>query len=131
MDIMTYSGIIVSLNCLIITIISYIASKYAISSYTFHYVVYRTLRTSDHGQLLLNLCFAFLGLYIAFILAKHGTIVPVFCAVIAASLQYFFLVTFMVMAAMAINLYMSLVIVLGKRIRHFVLKATMSSWSKY
>ena len=169
---MTYSGIIVSLFCLIISIISYLASKFVIRSYSSHYVVYRTLCTSDHGQLLLNLCFSFLGLYIAFILAKHcsncscvvcflvyllcytcydrklctsdycqllinlclaltglyivfifaehSEYVPGLCALTAASLQYFFLATFMVMAAEAINMYRSLVIiVLEKRICHF------------
>ena len=170
---MTYSGIIVSLFCLIISIISYLASKSVISSYTSHYVVYRTLCTSDHGQLLLNLCFSFLGLYIAFILAKHcsncsclvcslvysllcytcydrklctsdhcqilinlclvltglyiafifaehSEYVPGLCALIAASLQYFFLATFMVLVAEIINMYRSLVIiVLEKRICHF------------
>ena len=91
---------------------------------------YRKLRTSDHGQLLLNLCFALMGLYITFIFAIHSRDVPGLCAVTGAVLQYFFLVTFMVMAADAINLYMNLVIVLGQKISHFVLKATITSWSK-
>ena len=90
----------------------------------------RNLRTSDHGQLLLNLCFALIGLYITFIIAVQSKEVPDFCAVVGAVLQYFFLVTFMVMAAEAILLYMNLVIVLGSKIRHFVLKATILSWSK-
>ena len=91
---------------------------------------YRKLRTSDHGQLLLNLCFALMGLYITFIFAVHSRDVPGLCAVTGAVLQYFFLVTFMVMAAEAINLYMNLVIVLGRKINRFVLKATIVSWSK-
>ena len=91
----------------------------------------RKLRTSDHGQLLLNLCLALSGLYIAFIFAVHSQTVPGLCVLTAAVLQYFFLVTFMVMAAEAINLYMNLVIVLGKKIHHFVLKATVLSWSEY
>ena len=91
---------------------------------------YRKLRTSDHGQLLLNLCFALIGLYITFIFAVHSRDVPGLCAVTGAVLQYFFLVTFMVMAAEAISLYMNLVIVLGRKVSHFVLKATIVSWSK-
>ena len=90
----------------------------------------RKLRTSDHGQLLLNLCFALIGLYITFIIAVQSKEVPDFCAVVGAVLQYFFLVTFMIMAAEAIHLYINLVIVLGSKIRHFVLKATILSWSK-
>ena len=52
------------------------------------------------------------------------------CAVSAAVLQYFFLVTFMVMAAEAVNLYMKLVVVLGASIRHFVIKAAIVAWSE-
>ena len=89
------------------------------------------MRTSDHGQLLINLSFSLMGLYLAFILAVHSTTVTILCAVTGAVLQYFFLVTFMLMASEAINLYMKLVVVLGKKIHHFVLKATLVSWCKY
>ena len=90
----------------------------------------RKLCTSDHGQLLLNLCFALMGLYIAFIIAVHSKGIPGLCAVAGAVLQYFFLVTFMVMAAEAIHLYIKLVIVLGSKIQHYILKATILSWGK-
>ena len=69
-----------------------------------------------------------MGLYITFIIAIHSRGVPGFCAVVGAVLQYFFLVTFMVMAAEVINLYMNLVIVLGGKVQHFILKATVLSW---
>ena len=72
-----------------------------------------------------------MGLYIAFIFAVHSRTIPGLCVVTAVVLQYFFLATFMIMAAEAINLYMNLVIVLGRKIHHFVIKATISSWSKY
>ena len=94
-------------------------------------LIHRELRTSEHGQLLVNLCFALMGLYITFIFAIHSRTVTGLCAVSAAVLQYFFLVTFLLMAAEAINLYMKLVIVLGANIPHFVLKATIISWCKY
>lgn len=89
---------------------------------------YRKLRRSEHGKLLLSFCFALLGLYISFILALHGTDVPAVCAIISAILQYFLLVTFFVMASEAINLYMKLVIVLGKGISRYFLKATLIAW---
>ncbi|XP_019853770.1 PREDICTED: adhesion G protein-coupled receptor L3-like [Amphimedon queenslandica] len=104
----------VSIVCLIITIASYLLSK--------------KLRSSDHGQLLLNLCFALLGLYLSFIVALHSKDTNIFCAFSGAVLQYFFLVTFIVTAAEAIDLYINLVIVLGHKIDHFVLKATLVSW---
>ena len=92
------------------------------------YYNYRKLRSSDHGQLLLNLCFALMGLYITFIIALHSRADEGFCAFIGAVLQYFFLVTFMTMAAEAINLYMNLVVVIGKKITYYVLKAVIVCW---
>ena len=95
-----------------------------------YFDIYRKLRTSEHGQLLINLCFALMGLYITFIFSIHSSTVTSLCALVAALLQYFFLVTFMMMASEAINLYMKLVVVLGAKISHFVLKATVISWCK-
>lgn len=37
----------------------------------------------------------------------------------------------MVMAAEAIHLYIKLVVVLGRTIHHYVIKATVTCWSKY
>ena len=90
----------------------------------------RKLRLSDHGQLLLNLCFALLGLYFFFILAIHSTVVTELCMLVAALLQYFFLVSFMAMAAEAINLYMKLVVVLGSKISYYALKAAIVCWGE-
>ena len=92
--------------------------------------LYRKLRSSDHGQLLLNLCFALLGLYLTFIMAIHSPPVPGLCAAVGALLHYFFLVTFMVMAAEAISLYAKLVVVLGSKIDSFVLKSCLVSWGE-
>lgn len=71
-----------------------------------------------------------IGLYLSFILAIHSKGVPELCALVGAVLQYFFLVTFMIMGAEAINLYLKLVVVLGGKIQHYVLKATLTCWSK-
>ena len=90
----------------------------------------RRLRSSPHGQLLINLCLALVGLYAMFICAIHSTPIPSLCAVVAALLQYFFLVTFMIMAAEAIDLYMKLVVVLGQGLQNYVLKASLISWRK-
>ena len=90
----------------------------------------RKLRSSDHGQLLLNLCFALIGLYLSFIVALHSKTAGGFCAFSGAALQYFFLVSFAVMAAEAVNLYFNLVIVLGRKIHSFPLKVTVVSWGK-
>lgn len=72
-----------------------------------------------------------LGLYITFILAVVSAPIPALCAVVAALLQYFFLAMFLVMTAEAINLYMKLVVVLGKQIHYFVLKASIVCWGEF
>lgn len=91
----------------------------------------RKLRSSEHGLLLMNLCFALIGLYVTFIMAIHSNFDVGFCAFVGALLQYFFLVTFLIMGAEAINLYMKLVIVLGSNIHHFIWKVMIVCWSKY
>lgn len=91
----------------------------------------RKLRKSEHGQLLLNVCLALSGLYTLFLLAFYSTSVPAVCVLVSALMQYFFLVTFIAMAAEAINLYLKLVVVLGKRIHNYVLKAAIVSWGMY
>ena len=90
--------------------------------------MYRKLRLSDHGQLLLNLCFALLGLYISFIFSIHSSSVPALCAIVSIMLHYFMLVVFMVMAAEAVNGYMKLVVVLGNKISHYVIKVIVICW---
>ena len=112
----SYIGVIISIISLLVTVVTYLAS--------------RKLRASDHGRLLMNLCFALLGVYFFFIFALHGTAVPGLCATFSALLHYFLLVTFMAMAAEALNLYIKLVIVLGKGIQNYVWKAVIISWSK-
>ena len=52
------------------------------------------------------------------------------CAAVGFLLHYFFLVTFLNMAAEAVDLYMKLVIVLGRNIPHYALKASIISWGK-
>lgn len=89
---------------------------------------YRKLRKSDHGQLLLNFCFALVGLYLSFILSLHSTSIDPLCAIASILLQYFLLVSFCAMATEALNLYVKLVIVLGKGISRYVLKAALFTW---
>jgi hypothetical protein len=74
-----------------------------------------------------------MGFYIMFIISVHGTKSKEFCAVTGGWLHYFLLVTFFLMAAEAINLYLKLVIVLGIPeflSNRYVLKAALIAWSK-
>ena len=76
------------------------------------------------------MCFALLGLYIAFIVAEFVTKVMPLCVLFSGLIQYFMLVTFMAMLAEAINLYMKLVVVLGNLISNYVVKAYIVCWGK-
>ena len=95
--------------------------------------VLRKLRTSEAGQLLLNLCFGLLGVYIMFIVSSVATSPLELCAVAGGLLHYFMLATFFLMGAEAINLYLKLVVVLGIPElfkQRYVLKAALVAWSK-
>ena len=102
-----------------------------------HHIVLQTyprkLRTSEAGQLLLNLSFAMLGIYVMFIVCLHAKPVQ-FCAAAGSLLHYFMLAAFFLMAAEAVNLYLKLVIVLGIPPflkNRYVLKAALLAWSKW
>jgi len=90
----------------------------------------RKLRSSEAGQLLIQLCFGFLGIYVMFIVAFYTTSVTALCVISGALVQYFLLATFLVMAGESINLYMKLVVVLGAKIESYVLKVAIVAWSK-
>lgn len=93
--------------------------------------LFSKLRKSDANKLLINLCFALLGLYLTFFLAAQGNKISTFlCAVVGALLHYFLLVVFFIMAAEAIDLFIKLVIVLGSTIQHYLTKAVIIAWSK-
>ena len=98
--------------------------------------LYRKLRSLEAGHLLINLSFGLLGIYIMFIicLVVAGKEQDVLCAVVGGILHYFLLVTFFLMAAEAVNLYIKLVVVLGAPYfikNRYVLKVALISWSKF
>ena len=95
-------------------------------------LVFRKLRSTINGKLLINLCVGFTGIYLMFIVSYHLTPWHIPCAIAGALLHYFMLVTFAIMAAEAISLYIHLVVVLGWNAikSHYTLKTTLIAWSK-
>ncbi len=89
----------------------------------------RKLRSSEPSQLLILLCFGYLGIYVMYIVAFYSTAVPALCVVSGALLHYFMLATFIIMAAEAINLFVKLVIVFSK-IEKCVTKAAITAWGR-
>lgn len=89
----------------------------------------RKLRSSEPSQLLILLCFGYLGIYIMFIISFYATVTPALCVLSGAILHYFMLATFILMAAEAINLFLKLVIVFST-VEFYVAKAAIIAWSK-
>ena len=83
-----------------------------------------------HAKLLINLCFALVGLYATFIISTVSVPVPVLCGVVSALMHYFFLAVFFWMAAEAILLHRKLVHVLKPDITNYVLIAMAICWGR-
>ena len=81
-----------------------------------------------HSKLLINLCFALVGLYVTFIISTVSTGVPVLCGVVSALMHYFFLTVFFWMAAEAIHLHRKLVTALKPDIKGYLAIAIAICW---
>ncbi len=91
---------------------------------------HRKLRASEHGQILINLSVALIGLYVFFLLGGHVTTVTGLCGLTSALIQYCFLVFFAWTAVEAAYLYQKFVRVLNKPIPHFIVISTLVAWGK-
>lgn len=90
----------------------------------------RSTKRSHQGQLVINISFALLGLYVVFILSGHVTTVRPLCGLMAALLQYFILAYFSWTAVEAILLLFKIVLPLHKFGKYTVLKASLFAWCK-
>ena len=102
----------------------------SLPSYSFTPLTIRSLKEVVHVKLLLNLCFALLGLYVTFIISTVSTGVPVLCGVVSALMHYFFLAVFYWMAAEAIHLHRKLVTVFKPDITSYVAIAMAICWGR-
>ena len=91
---------------------------------------FRDMRETVHSKLLINLCFALVGLYVTFIISTASTGVPVLCGVVSALLHYFFLAVFFWMAAEAIHLHRKLVTVFKPDILNYVPITMAICWGR-
>ncbi len=92
---------------------------------------YRKLRTSEHGQILINLSISLIALYVVFLLAGHVTTVTALCGLVSALVHYFFLVFFAWTAIEAVYLYQKFVRVLSNPTKRFVIVGMCIAWGKY
>ena len=91
---------------------------------------FRNLRKTIHTKLLMNLCFALVGLYITFFISTFSPGVPVLCGLVSALMHYFFLAVFFWMAAEAIHLHRKLVTVFKPDIDSYLATAMAICWGK-
>ena len=105
-------------------------------------LISRKLRSGVHGQLLIHMCLALLGLFMSFIISSllgryygdlNFDVREPFCIGFSALVHYFFLVYFLITAAQSILLYLKLVKVLGTSdlLNQYTLKVGIISWSEF
>ena len=78
--------------------------------------------------MLVNLCFALVGLYVTFFIITFSTGVPVLCGLVSALMHYFFLAVFFWMAAEAIYVQRKLVTVYKPDIDSYLAIAMAICW---
>ncbi|XP_072022110.1 uncharacterized protein [Amphiura filiformis] len=88
----------------------------------------RSLRSSRSRQILIQLCFSLLFLYVVFLGGIEATGNGTVCLIIAALLHYFTLTTLAWMAVEARNMYLLLVRVFKGTESKFMLKACLFAW---
>ena len=93
---------------------------------------YRRLRKLDHGQLVAHLCLALLGVnfMLVFQEVNKPLKIPALCLLTDIILLYFTAVVLLIMASEAVHMCYELIL-LPRRIKHFVLKSTFVSWGMY
>ena len=90
----------------------------------------RSLRKTVHAKLLINLCFALVGLYVTFFISTFSTGVPVLCGLVSALMHYFFLAVFFWMAAESIHLHRKLVTVFKPDVDSYIAIAMAICWGE-
>ncbi|XP_013379590.1 adhesion G-protein coupled receptor G6 isoform X2 [Lingula anatina] len=112
--IVTYVGCGLSILGLLLTIISYLA--------------YRKLRKDTPSKILIQLCFALLGLNIVYVAGTQNLSNVIACKTVAILLHYFLLATLMWMLIEAFYMYLALVKVFQTYYRKLLLKFAIVGW---
>ena len=102
-------------------------------------IVFRTLRSTIKGKIILNTCLALIGLYATFLVAHHSESIrgakgidgDILCAFVGALLYYFMLVYFVWMAVEAFDIHQKLVKVFVQPYKHYILVSALIAWGKF
>eukprot|EP00057_Strongylocentrotus_purpuratus_P014697 XP_011669171.1 PREDICTED: G-protein coupled receptor 64-like [Strongylocentrotus purpuratus] len=114
LDVFGMIGCIISIICLVITLVTYLSMK--------------KLRSKQPQQILINLCFALLGLYLVFVIGIDRRYPTAGCVVVGFLIHFFLLSSMSWMLVEAINMYLLFVKVLNATVSRFMLKAAFFAY---
>ncbi|XP_022110684.1 adhesion G-protein coupled receptor G2-like [Acanthaster planci] len=92
------------------------------------HLAFRRFRSRQPHRILINLCFALLGLYVIFLTGIEAPPCGTWCSIVAVLMHYFTLAAILWMAVEAINLYLLLVRLMTGNVTHFMKKACTAAW---
>eukprot|EP00057_Strongylocentrotus_purpuratus_P007693 XP_011662167.1 PREDICTED: EGF-like module-containing mucin-like hormone receptor-like 3 [Strongylocentrotus purpuratus] len=114
LDVLGMIGCIISIICLVITLVTFMSMK--------------KLRSKQPQRILINLCFALLGLYLVFVVGIDRRYPTAGCVVVGFLIHFFLLSSMSWMLVEAINMYLLFVRVLNATVSHFMLKAALFAY---
>eukprot|EP00057_Strongylocentrotus_purpuratus_P022352 XP_011676826.1 PREDICTED: uncharacterized protein LOC100893482 [Strongylocentrotus purpuratus] len=114
LDVLGMIGCIISIICLLITLVTYLSMK--------------KLRSKQPQRILINLCFALLGLYLVFVIGIDRRYPTAGCVVVGFLIHFFLLSSMSWMLVEAINMYLLFVKVLNANVSQFLLKAALFAY---
>ncbi|KAJ8047574.1 Adhesion G-protein coupled receptor G4 [Holothuria leucospilota] len=117
LDFLSMIGCVVSITSLIVTIVTFLAVK--------------KLRNRRAQQILLNLCFALLGLYLFFLIGINQIQTEIGCVIFGALIHFFCLSSLAWMAVEATNMYLLFVRVFDSGMSGFIWKAMLAGWGVF
>ena len=90
----------------------------------------RKLYSKQPQQIMINLCFALLGLYLVFVLGIDRRHPTALCVIVGFVIHYFLLVSMAWMLVEGVNMYLLFVKVYNVSVSNFMLKASLCAWGK-
>ncbi|XP_030852439.1 adhesion G-protein coupled receptor G2-like [Strongylocentrotus purpuratus] len=114
LDVLGMIGCIIFIICLVITLVTYLSTK--------------KLRSKQPQRILINLCFALLGLYLVFVIGIDRRNTTADCVVVGFLIHFFLLSSMSWMLVEAINMYLLFVKVLAATVSYFMRKAALFAY---
>ncbi|KAJ8041414.1 Adhesion G-protein coupled receptor G4 [Holothuria leucospilota] len=97
----------------------------------FFFLGIKKLRTSLPQQIVLNICFALLGLYISFLAGIDQAHNYIPCVIFGALIHFFTLAAMTWMSVEAMNMYLLFVKIFNAQMNYFMIKASLIGWGVY